>query len=215
MPAPTALEREDQGQDLEAGMTAGPGLQQLHSSSLAGSDCPALLPRLLRHSPTAARSPVSPILQVSACNPVCVCARVCHTCPVYGGAVVYLTVSLCVSLLFMYLSVSPSPSPSLCGFLPVSLSVLPFCIEGSLSSLVPVNLHLSRSLRVSPCLSVSLCVSPGLSMSLQVSPGLSVSLCVSPCLSRSVSPAPSVPLLQWNIDQPSLLCLASSQNICL
>lgn len=108
MPAPTALEREDQGQDLEAGMTAGPGLQQLHSSSLAGSDCPALLPRLLRHSPTAARSPVSPILQVSACNPVCVCAHVCHTCPVYGGAVVYLTVSLCVSVVHVFICVSLS-----------------------------------------------------------------------------------------------------------
>ena len=196
MPAPTALEPEDQGQDLEAGMTAGPGLQQLHSSSPAGSDCEALLPRLLHHSPAAARSPVSPILQVSACNPVCVCARVCHTCPVYGGAGVYLTVCLSVSLLFMYLSVSLSPSPSLCGFLPVSLSVVPFCIEGSLSSLVPVNLHLSRSLRVSPCLSMSLCVSLCLSRSLCVSLGLSRSLCVSLCLSRSlcVSPGLSVSL---------------------
>ena len=110
MPAPTALEPEDQGQDLEAGMTAGPGLQQLHSSSPAGSDCEALLPRLLHHSPAAARSPVSPILQVSACNPVCVCARVCHTCPVYGGAGVYLTVclSVCLPVVHVFICVSLS-----------------------------------------------------------------------------------------------------------
>lgn len=211
-------------------MTVGPGLQQLHSSSPRGSDSTALLPHFLHPSPTAPRSLVSPILRVSACNPVCVRA---HVRRVVGLVGVSLSISLCVSLLFVYLSVSVSLHPPLsvdfCLCLPLSyLSVeksalVPVkpCLSGPfrVSPCLSMPLDLSVSLRVSPCLSVSLQVSPclslGLSVSLGVSPCLSGSLRVSPGLSKSVSPPPSVPLLQWNIDQPGLLCLASSQNICL
>lgn len=173
-------------------MTAGPGLQQLHSSSPGGSDSTALLPRLLHPSPTAPRSCASPVPRVSACNPVCLSVPVClctclsHVSGVRWGWWVSQCLSLCVSPVgHVFICVCLSPSPSLCAFLPISRSVIPLHTEVSPSSLVPVN----------PCLSGSLHVSL--------------------CLSRSVSPPPSVPLLQWNIDQPGLLCLASSQNICL
>lgn len=172
MPHPHCLRAGGPRTRPQAGMTAGPGLHGFtRAPQQQASDCPALLPTsyVTLPQPPDPRVPHSAGVRLQPC--LCLCTHLSHVSGCTVG-LLCISLSLCVSpscsCIYLCLPLHPPLSVDFCLYL--SSPVLPFCIEGSLSSLVPVNLHLSRS----PCLSVS----------------LRVSLCVSPCLSRSVSPLP-------------------------